>query len=199
LNRLSLSFPVSFSFLLFLLFTSFAFFLGNRDKSPCPDLDKYYEVKSDPSEMIEANPEMKAKEVKNVLLEVLNQKKFKFLRVNFANGDMVGHTGNFESAKIAAEAVNDCVKELVAKTKELKGIVIVTADHGNLENMNDFRTSHTLNKVPFIIVDSRFKSNFVINTNIMEPGLGNIAATIINLLGYKKPSNFLSSLIEFRA
>lgn len=173
------------------------FFLGNRDKSPYPDIDKYYEVKSDPSEMIESNPEMKAYHVKNKLLEVLDQKKYKFCRVNFANGDMVGHTGNFKSAIIAAETVNDCVKELVERVKKLNGITIITADHGNLENMKEFETSHTLNKVVFIIVDSQFETTYHINKNISEPGLGNIAATILNLLGYEKPKSFLNSLISF--
>lgn len=174
------------------------FFLGNRDESPCPDLDNYVEIKSDPSEEIEFKPQMKAFEVKNKLLEILNQGNYKFLRVNFANGDMVGHTGNFQSAKIAAETVNDCVKELAERIKELGGITIVTADHGNLENMDAFETSHTLNKVIFAIVDSKFHNEYKINNNLEKPGLGNIAATILNILGYEKPSEFLPSLITFK-
>ncbi len=173
------------------------FFLGNRDKSPCPDLDKYVEIKSEPSEQIESHPKMKAYEVKDKLLEVLDANQYQFLRVNFANGDMVGHTGNFNSAVIAAETVNDCIKELVEKVKELKGTAIITGDHGNLEDMKDFETSHTLNKVMFLIIDSKSKVNYTIKKDIDKPGLGNIAATILNLLGYKKPPSFLPSLIEF--
>lgn len=173
------------------------FFLGNRDQSPCPDLDEYKEIKSDPSEMVEANPEMKAEKVKNELLNALENKHYDFLRVNFANGDMVGHTGNFDSAKKAAKIVNDCVKDIVEKIEELNGITIITADHGNLEDMSNYETSHTLNPVMFSIIDSQYDNEYEINTGIEEPGLGNIAATILNLLGYEKPENFLPSLIKF--
>ncbi|MEJ2294519.1 MAG: 2,3-bisphosphoglycerate-independent phosphoglycerate mutase [Candidatus Lokiarchaeota archaeon] len=173
------------------------FFLGNRDKSPCPDLDNYIEIKSEPSEMIESNPKMKAFEVKNKLLEILDQKEYNFLRVNFANGDMVGHTGNFQSAKVAAETVSNCVKDLVERLKKLGGISIVTADHGNLEDMEEFETSHTLNKVMFVIVDSQNNDEYVIDRGIDSPSLGNVAATILNLMGYSKPQNFLPSLIKF--
>jgi 2,3-bisphosphoglycerate-independent phosphoglycerate mutase len=173
------------------------FFLGNRDKSPCPNLDKYVEIKSDPSEMIESNPKMKAYEVKNKLIEILGQNKYQFLRVNFANGDMVGHTGNFESAKVAAETVSACIKDLVEKVKKLGGISIVTADHGNLEDMEEFKTSHTLNDVIFVIVDSQYNEEYEINSEINQPGLGNIAATILNLMGYNEPKDLLPSLIKF--
>ena len=174
------------------------FFLGNRNKSPCPNLDDYIEIKSQPSKMIESNPKMKAYEVKTKLLEILDTNRYQFLRVNFANGDMVGHTGNFESAVKAAETVNECVKELVERVKKLNGVTIVTADHGNLENMNEFKTSHTLNKVMFAISKLKSKSNYILNESIRNPCLGNIAATILNLLGYQKPSEFLPSLIKLK-
>lgn len=173
------------------------FFLGNRDKSPCPELDKYFEIKSDPSELIEKNPEMKAYQVKDKLIEILNSNKFKFIRVNFANGDMVGHTGNFQSAKIAAKTVDHCVKEIVNKTNELDGITIVMADHGNLEDMKNYETSHTLNPVMFTIVDSDYNKEYIIDTSVQEPCIANVAATIFNLLGFEKPESYLRSLIKF--
>ena len=78
------------------------------------------------------------------------------------------------------------------------GITIVTADHGNLEDMSEkWQTSHTCNPVMFNIIDSQYDGEYVINNEIKEPGLGNVAATILNLLGYEKPDIFMESLIRF--
>jgi 2,3-bisphosphoglycerate-independent phosphoglycerate mutase len=174
------------------------FFLGNRDKSPCPRLDKYVEVRSDPTEMIKDNPEMKAFEVKEALIKAIKSGRHDFLKVNFVNGDMVGHTGSFSAAMIAAKTVDKCVREVVQTVKEEGGIAIVTADHGNLEQMDPaFITSHTLNPVIFSIIDKDYNGEYVINDKLKNPCLGNIAATILNLLGYKKPKDYLKSLIKF--
>jgi 2,3-bisphosphoglycerate-independent phosphoglycerate mutase len=148
--------------------------------------------------MIEDNPEMKANEVRDTFLKALNSKKYRFLRVNFANGDMVGHTGNINSAIAAAEKVDGCVKEIVNKVMELEGIAIITADHGNLEEMGvGQETAHSLNPVMFNILDSGYNNEYIINENLKEPGLGNIGATLLNLMGFKKPSTFMESLIIF--
>lgn len=174
------------------------FWNGNKEGYVCEDYEKYIEIKSDPSEMIEKNPNMKALEVKNKLIEVLETKNYKFLRANWANGDMVGHTGNINSAIIAAETVDECVKQVVEKVIELSGIAIVTADHGNLEQMGEGQeTAHSLNPVMFAIIDSKYNKEYQIDKTIESPGLGNVAATILNLLGYKKPSSFMNSLIKF--
>jgi 2,3-bisphosphoglycerate-independent phosphoglycerate mutase len=174
------------------------FWNGNKEGYVCEEHEKYVEIKSDPSEMIEANPEMKADQVKDAFLEALNSKNYKFLRVNFANGDMVGHTGNINSAIIAAEKVDKCVKDIVNRVMELEGIAIVTADHGNLEEMGEGQeTAHSLNPVLFNIMDSRYDNEYIINENLKEPGLGNIGATLLNLMGFKKPSTFMESLIIF--
>ncbi|TFG08541.1 MAG: hypothetical protein EU539_01875 [Promethearchaeota archaeon] len=129
--------------------------------------------------------------------------KYKFLRVNFANGDMVGHTGDKNAAIIAAETVDQCVKDIVSLVKDLDGITIVTADHGNLDEMSEMETAHTLNPVMFAIVDSKYSDSpnkdnqYVINEDLNDPALGNVAATILNLLGYQKPEDYLDSLIKF--
>lgn len=175
------------------------FWNGNKEGYVCKDYEKYIEIKSDPSEMIEENPKMKAIEVKDRLLKVLDSQSYDFLRVNWANGDMVGHTGNIESAIIAAETVDQCVKETVEKVTKLGGATIVTADHGNLEEMDEaHNTAHSLNPVMFAIIDSQDIVKYQINTQIKEPGLGNVAATILNLLGFKKPDTFLKSLITLK-
>lgn len=157
----------------------------------------YLEVKSDPSEMIKDNPKMKAYEVKEEFIKAIISKKYKFLRVNFANGDMVGHTGNINAAMVAAETVDKCVKEITKVVNSLKGITIVTADHGNLDEMVKYQTSHTLNPVMFAIIDSEFKNEYTINPDLKNPSLGNVTATILNLLGYEKPDSYLDSLIKF--
>ncbi|MFX0072014.1 MAG: 2,3-bisphosphoglycerate-independent phosphoglycerate mutase [Candidatus Hermodarchaeota archaeon] len=177
------------------------FYKGNRDISiPGEDC---VEVKSDPSETIKDHPEMKAYEVKDQLEKAILSGNYKFLRVNFANGDMVGHTGDKNAAIIAAETVDKCVKDIISLVNGLEGITIVTADHGNIDEMDNMKTAHTLNPVMFAIMDSAYYnpfkigSKYVINENIQEPALGNVAATILNLLGYEKPEEFLDSLIKF--
>jgi 2,3-bisphosphoglycerate-independent phosphoglycerate mutase len=175
------------------------FWNGNKEGYVCEDYEKYVEIKSDPSEMIEDNPKMKAIEVKDKLFEVLDENKYKFIRVNWANGDMVGHTGNIDSAVIAAETVDQCVEETVRKVMELGGIAIVTADHGNLEEMEEgHETAHSRNPIMFAIIDSKYKGEYKINQEINNPGLGNVAATVLNLLGYQSPDTFMESLLKFK-
>ena len=173
------------------------FYNGNKDGYVDENYEKYVEIKSDPAETIKDNPIMKAMEVKQEFINAINSNEYKYLRVNFANGDMVGHTGNKDAAIIAAEIVDGCVKEICDLVNSKNGITLVTADHGNLDEMNEYQTSHTLNPVMFAIVDSGYNKEYVINDAIHEPSLGNIAATILNLLGYQKPEEFMKSLIKF--
>ncbi|MBN1215547.1 MAG: phosphoglycerate mutase (2,3-diphosphoglycerate-independent) [Candidatus Lokiarchaeota archaeon] len=191
------------------------FFWGNRDLITKTDYIKkenydirvskssfnedIIEIVSFKSELIEKNPKMKVLEIKNELLDAIRSNKYKFLRVNLTNGDMVGHTGNIASAMVAAETVDTCVREIVDLVNKINGIVIVTADHGNLEDMSkEWQTSHTCNPVMFNIIDSQYNNEYTINNEIKEPSLGNVAGTIINLLGYENPNNFMESLIKFK-
>jgi 2,3-bisphosphoglycerate-independent phosphoglycerate mutase len=177
------------------------FWRGNRDVKISGE--DCVEVESDPSEKIRENPEMKAFQVKDELEKAILSGTYKFLRVNFANGDMVGHTGDKNAAIIAAETVDKCVKDIVELVNELEGITIVTADHGNIDEMDQLKTAHTLNPVMFAIVDSSYNNPFIIsskykiNDQLQDPALGNVAATILNLLGYEKPEGYLDSLIQF--
>ncbi|MBY9006998.1 MAG: 2,3-bisphosphoglycerate-independent phosphoglycerate mutase [Candidatus Lokiarchaeota archaeon] len=190
------------------------FFWGNRDMIVKTDQIKKegYEIRSSKSsfnediieiisfksELIEENPKMKALEIKNELLDAIKSNKYKFLRVNITNCDMVGHTGNKISAITAAEIVDSCVKEIVDLVNDMNGITIITADHGNLEDMSpQWNTSHTCNPVMFNIVDSQYKGEYKINIELNNPGLGNVAATILNLLGFEKPEDYKKSLIKF--
>jgi len=130
--------------------------------------------------------------------------KYQFGRINFPNGDMVGHTGNEKAIIKAVEAVDKSVGELLKVIQKLKGIAIVLADHGNAEQMFEYInhkkvpcTSHTLNPVPFVIFDPQYKEEYVL-AKLKKRGLSNVAATILNLLGFEKPSDYDPSLIEFK-
>jgi 2,3-bisphosphoglycerate-independent phosphoglycerate mutase len=158
-----------------------------------------------PSDRIEFDkaPQMKAKEITDAVIDLLKSGDYKFGRLNFPNGDMVGHTGVMEATIIAVETVDKCVGELLAVIKEIGGIAVVTSDHGNADEMftidkkgaKSVKTAHTLNPVPFIIYDPLYQGEYHM-ANIKEKGLSNIAATLLNLLGYEKPEDYDPSLIE---
>jgi 2,3-bisphosphoglycerate-independent phosphoglycerate mutase len=134
--------------------------------------------------------------------------EFQFIRVNYANGDMVGHTGDYRATMIAVESVDLCLERVLRSVREAGGILVVTADHGNSDDMymkkkgevllDDEgqpvpKTSHSLNPVIFAVCDPRGRYAMADSTD--KPGLGNNASTIINLLGYEAPGIYLSSLV----
>lgn len=184
------------------------FWNGNRSGKYSDELETYIEV---PSDIVpfEERPWMKAVDITEKMIEQLRTCKYKFARVNFANGDMVGHTGNFLAARIAVETVDLCLKRLLPVIDELGGVAIITADHGNADEMFELdkkgnpkkdengriktKTSHTLNKVPFIIYDNINKGRYTLKKG--DFGLANIAATTVNLLGYNAPDIWEESMI----
>ena len=178
------------------------FWNGNRSGYFCKDIEKYVEIKSEPNEMTLKNPLMKAEDVCDKTLEALTSGKYKFVRVNFANGDMVGHTGNIDAAVKAVKIVDDSIGRLIEANKKLNGITIITADHGNCEEMKypDGKpvTAHSLNPVGFWIIDDNWNEEYKINDDISDAGLTNVAATVLNLLGFDKPKDYRESLINFK-
>lgn len=176
------------------------FWNGNNSGYIDEALETYIEIPSDKIEFDKA-PRMKADEITAAALELLEQ-GYQFGRINFANGDMVGHSGKLEPAITAIETVDACVGRLTERVLALNGVVIITADHGNSDEMftekNGERlpkTSHTLNPVPFCILDARGYTNYSLAV-IEEPGLANVAATIMNLLGYGQPDDYEPSLVQ---
>jgi len=129
-------------------------------------------------------PEMSAFEIKDAIIPELKKGDVDFVCLNFANGDMVGHTGDMDAAIKACEAVDQCVKEVITSATENNYTTIVIADHGNCETMKNPdgspNTAHTTNPVPFIIVDNDIK-------NIKDGVLGDIAPTILELMGVEQP------------
>jgi 2,3-bisphosphoglycerate-independent phosphoglycerate mutase len=130
-------------------------------------------------------PEMSAFELKDALIPELEKGEVDFVCLNFANGDMVGHTGIMEAAIKACEAVDTCVKEVIETALANNYTTIVIADHGNCETMinpdGSPNTAHTTNPVPVILVDKELKS-------IKSGVLGDIAPTILHLMGIPKPA-----------
>lgn len=177
------------------------FWNGNRSGYICIEKEQYMKIVSEPNEMIAIHPEMKAEEVCEKTITALQSGEFKFLRVNFANGDMVGHTGNIEAAVQAVKIVDKCLNKLIEVVNKLNGITVITADHGNCEEMKldngRIKTAHSLNPVGFWIIDKNRKMEYAINPDVNDPGLSNVAATILNLLGFEKPDLYRESLIKF--
>ncbi len=179
------------------------FWNGNNSGYINENMEKYDEVPSD-KVRFDTAPKMKACEITDLTIQYLRSGRYKFGRINFANGDMVGHTGIPSAIITAVETVDECVGRLIDVVAELSGIVVITADHGNADEMftvkkgqKSVSTAHSLNRVPFVIVDKNFKNEY----NIAEPskfGLSNVAATLLNLLGYEKPEDYNSSLITFK-
>lgn len=148
-----------------------------------------------------SHPEMEAYNVTNELLARLENNPYGFVVVNFANGDMVGHTGDFDAAKRAVEIVDECIGKLLPRLFELDAQVLITADHGNSEEMKDYttgmvKTSHTLNDVELIYV-----AKDAPGTQLVERGkLCDISPTVLDLLGIEIPKEMTAkSLIVKRA
>ncbi|MDP3360089.1 MAG: 2,3-bisphosphoglycerate-independent phosphoglycerate mutase [Lutibacter sp.] len=159
------------------------FFSGGREKTfenetrilcPSPKVATY-----------DLKPEMSAFDIRDAIIPELDKKEVDFVCLNFANGDMVGHTGVMEAAIKACEAVDKCVEDVVASALKNNYTTIIIADHGNCETMinpdGSPNTSHTTNPVPVILVDKDLKQ-------IEDGVLGDIAPTILELMGIEKPA-----------
>lgn len=176
------------------------FWNGNRNEKFDKDLEVFEEV---PSDIVpfEERPWMKCAEITDKLIEKILSKEYTFIRANFPNGDMVGHTGNFAAAKIGVEAVDLCLKRIIDAVNKVNGILIVTADHGNADEMLEkpkgneapkAKTAHTLNPVPFIIYDNAQRHDLKEG----DFGLANVAATVAQLLGLSKPDVWEESMLK---
>jgi 2,3-bisphosphoglycerate-independent phosphoglycerate mutase len=163
------------------------FFNGGREKEfvgeerilvPSPKVATY-----------DLKPEMSAPEVTDKLLEAINADRFDFIVVNYANTDMVGHTGNIEAAKKAVEAVDQCLARLTKAVLTKNGAMLITADHGNAEMMHDHathqaHTAHTLNLVPVLLISNELKDKKIA---VNEGRLADVAPTILKFLQLPQP------------
>jgi len=187
------------------------FWNGNRTGMFDEAYEEYVEI---PSDLVpfEQRPWMKAAEITDATIEALQRDGLRHARINYANGDMVGHTGNLEAAVIAVEAVDLSLGRIIPVIEKLKGAVIVTADHGNCDEMFEVdvksgelerdeagrlrsKTSHTLNAVPcYIYVPSN--RSLRLNAAVASPALANISATTLELLGFERPEGYEPSLLS---
>ena len=178
------------------------FWNGNRSGYINENLEAYIEIPSDNIEFNEA-PAMKAREITDATIKLIESGEFQFGRLNIANGDMVGHTGDLAAAIEAMEVVDECVAKLINIIEQHGGVLIYTADHGNADIMytekNGVRlpkTSHTLSPVPFAIIDANYNGEYIMAPP-SDAGLTHIAATALNLLGFEAPDDYQPSLISF--
>ena len=178
------------------------FWNGNRSEPFDAKLERYIEVPSN-LEPLEQRPWMKAAEVTDALLAALSTgPAYDMVRLNYANGDMVGHTGVLRSTMLAVEAVDLCLERLVRWTRANEAVLLVTADHGNADQMFDgegsarrVRTSHSLNPVPLVIYDPRETGGGPMLKLPTRAGLSNLAATSLELLGFAAPDDYDPSLL----
>lgn len=186
------------------------FWNGNRSGYFDANLETYLEIPSDKI-VFNKKPDMKAKEITAAGIEALKSGKYKMVRINYANPDMVGHTGDLEATKSCCETVDTCVKELLAVADEMNARWLLTSDHGNADDMVQRNkkgaplmdaegaplplTSHTLAPVPVMVGGKGLPANVVMRDDLPKAGLANITATYINLLGFEAPSFYEPSLI----
>lgn len=186
------------------------FFNGNRSGKFNASLEEYVEIPSDRLPF-EQRPWMKGAEITDVILDSLAQGKHQFIRVNYPHGDMVGHTGVLEAVEISVETVDLCLARLLPAIRKAGGILIVTADHGNADQMYELdgqnhplfdaqgrpklKTSHTLNPVPCYVYDADGTAGLKLAAGGPR-GISSLAATVLTCLGYQPPADYDSSIVE---
>jgi 2,3-bisphosphoglycerate-independent phosphoglycerate mutase len=186
------------------------FFNGNRTGKFDEVLETYQEIKSDVVPF-EQRPWMKCAEITDVVIQAMGSGKYDFIRLNYPNGDMVGHTGIYQAVVCAMEGMDLQLGRLVKAAQEAGAILVITADHGNSDDMFEHqkktgavvykadgspkaKTSHSLNPVPCIIYDPDYKGEYLREPyeGALQEGLGisSLAATCMNLLGYVPPEDY---------
>ena len=188
-------------------------YFWNGNRSGKFEGETYQEVPSDVVPF-EQRPWMKSAEIADAMIAALKSGQYTTLRGNFANGDMVGHTGNFRAATLSVEAVDLALERILPVIDAMGGVALITADHGNADEMFELdkktkqpqlnadgsfkaKTAHTLNPVPLILYDNVSGGKLALQQT-EGAGLSNIAATVANLLGYEKHAKWDESLLEIR-
>jgi 2,3-bisphosphoglycerate-independent phosphoglycerate mutase len=191
------------------------FWNGNRSGYLDAKYEEYVEIPSDTIHF-DLKPWMKAYEITEATIERMRAGSFDFGRMNYANGDMVGHTGNLAASVVAVSTVDVCLGRLIQVAKETDTVLLITADHGNADEMFDTnkegpehwldlpqeqwpkpKTAHTLNEVPFYVFDPRGPGGYS-PRSVTDGSIANLASTVIALLGLPAKDSYLPSLLELR-
>ncbi|CAN0904057.1 2,3-bisphosphoglycerate-independent phosphoglycerate mutase [Linum grandiflorum] len=188
------------------------FWNGNRSGYFNSEMEEYVEIPSDVGITFNVKPKMKAIEIAEKARDAILGGKFNQVRVNLPNGDMVGHTGDVEATVVSCKVADEAVKIMIDAIEQVGGIYVVTADHGNAEDMVkrdksgkpaldksgnvQILTSHTLQPVPIAIGGPGLAPGVRFRTDVPTGGLANVAATMINLHGLEAPADYETTLIE---
>lgn len=189
------------------------FFNGNRSGYFNKKLETYIEITSD-IVPFEQRPWMKCAEITDKVCEAVLGGKYNFIRLNYPNGDMVGHTGIYDAVLVAMGSLDICIARVMESVQKSGGILLISADHGNADDMYEHdektgkvkldkagepqrKTAHSLNPVPCIIYDPESKGEY---DSALNEGLGisSLAATCIELLGYQAPEDYDKSVLKFK-
>lgn len=189
------------------------FFNGNRTGKFSEELETYVEIKSD-IVPFEQRPWMKVAEITDKIIETIEGGEYQLIKFNFPNGDMVGHTGIYEAVLCAMEALDISLGRIKKAVEKAGGVMVVSADHGNSDDMfardksggllyypngkPQAKTSHSLNPVPCIVYDPGYNGEY---SKKLRGGLGisSLAATCIELLGFEPPEDYDPSVLEWKA
>ena len=190
------------------------FWNGNKSGKFSEELETYVEI---PSDIVpfEQRPWMQCALITDALIDALKSGKYPCLRVNFPNGDMVGHTGSLAATICSLEALDLQLGRILSVVDELHGVALITADHGNADEMAELdkktgapklnkdgsykaKTSHTLNPVPLVIYDNFYADAYTVKEDRGTFGLSNVAATAVNLLGYEAPAMWDESVLTLK-
>ncbi|WP_238701094.1 2,3-bisphosphoglycerate-independent phosphoglycerate mutase [Mariprofundus erugo] len=186
------------------------FFNGGYRQPLDPAMEDYILIQSDRGVSFADAPQMKSAEIADKAVELIESGRYGFGLINFANADMVGHCGKIEPAIAAIEAVDEAVGRIIDALQKCGGRALITADHGNAEEMQVFdkaghaeaSTKHSINPVPCILFDPTFDGSYSLrqprdgDTTAIRPGLSHLAATLYAMMGQLPPADFNPSLIE---
>ncbi|MCQ2379752.1 MAG: hypothetical protein MJ025_02365 [Victivallaceae bacterium] len=160
----------------------------------------------------EQRPWMKSAEITDFVVDAIGSGRYDMIRLNYPNGDMVGHTGDFDAVLCAMGALDLALARLVEAVRRAGGVLVISADHGNADDMLEHKkdgsvkldkagkpsrkTSHSLNQVPCIVYDPESKGEY--SSKLVEGlGISSLAATCIELLGFKAPADYNRSVLDF--
>lgn len=189
------------------------FYNGNRSGYIDEKLEKYVEIPSD-NISFDLKPWMKCGEITDVVVDAIVNKKYDHIRLNYPNGDMVGHTGVYEAVRESIEALDIQIGRLMQAIRQVNGVLLITADHGNADQMYEtdkkhniimdggkkkIRTAHSLNQVPFIIYDPSYDKYKDYDLKLNEGlGISSCAATIMTFLGVKVPEDYNMAVMNVK-